>query len=129
MKKISLKGALNLDNSNNTIFSTIGHRNDKLFNFLTFLGIFGHFGGSKWPPGGGAKGVGENFFWQKEVLYSANSNDTSFSSIRHRNGNLFNFSTFFGHFWLFWGGQNGPPGGGVRREWVKKFFDKKMCFI
>ena len=35
-KIFSLKGALNLDNSNNTIFSIIAHRNDKLFNFLTF---------------------------------------------------------------------------------------------
>ena len=104
-----LKGALNVDNSNNTIFSTIGHRNDKLFNFSTFLGIFGHFGGSKWPPGG-LRGWVKIFFGKKDVFYLYFTNDTSFRSIGHHNDKLFNFSTFFGHFWSFWGGQNGPQG-------------------
>ena len=51
-KFFSLKDAFYLDNSNAASFSSIGHRGGKLFNFLTFLDIFGHFGGSKWPPGG-----------------------------------------------------------------------------
>ena len=60
MKKFfSFKDAFYLDNSNATSFSSIGHSGGKLFNFLTF---FGHFGGSKWPPGGGSEGVGEKFF-------------------------------------------------------------------
>ena len=60
MKKFSLKDAFHLDNSNDTSFSSIGHRDSKFFNFLTFLDnfwtIFGHFGGSKGPLGGGLGG-------------------------------------------------------------------------
>ena len=37
----------------------------------------------------------KNFFWQKDVIYLDNSNDTSFRSIGHRHDKLFNFSTFF----------------------------------
>ena len=59
-KKFSLKDAFYIDNSNDTSFSSIGHRDGKLFNFLTFFNIFGHFvdnlGGQNGPPGGGTVG-------------------------------------------------------------------------
>ena len=55
-----LKDALYLDNSNNTSFSLIGHRDGKLFNFLTYWTFFRHFWGVKAPRGGGSRGVGEN---------------------------------------------------------------------
>ena len=55
-----LKDALYLDNSNAASFSSIGDRGGKLLNFLTF---FGHFGGSKWPPGGSEGG------WVKKIFH------------------------------------------------------------
>ena len=69
---------------------------------------FGHFWsflGVKMAPRGVWGGRVKNFFWQKDVFYLDNSNDTSFSSIGHRGGKLFNFLTFFGHF----GGQKSAP--------------------
>ena len=90
--------------TNDTSFRSIGHHNGKLFKFSTFFGHFWSFWGSKWPPGG-SEGEVEKIFWQKDVIYLDNSNDTSFSSIRHPNIKLFNFSTFFGHFW----GQKSAP--------------------
>ena len=78
-------------------------------------------------PRGGLKGVGENFFAKKDVFYSDNSNDTSFSSIGHCNGKLFNILTFLGIFGHFWGSK-WPPGGSEGGG-LKIFFDKKMCFI
>ena len=77
--------------------------------FRHFLGIFCLFGESKWPPGG-LKRESEKNFWQKDVIYLDNSNDTSFRSIRHRNGKLFNFSAFFVQFWSFWGVKMTPRG-------------------
>ena len=67
MKKFfSFKDAFYLDNSNATSFSSIGHSDGKLFNFLT---VFGHFGGSKWPPGGGLREWVKNFFTKISVLF------------------------------------------------------------
>ena len=78
--------------------------------FLHFWTFFGHFGGSKWPPGG-LRGVGKKLFSLKDAFYLDNSNVASFSSNGHRGGKLFNFWTFFGHFLDILGGKNGPPGG------------------
>ena len=117
-KFFSLKDALYLDNSNDTSFSSIGRRDGKLFNFLTFLDIFWTFWGVKRVPRGGLRGWVKKFFSLKVAFYLDNSNDTTFSSIGHRDGKLFNFLTFWAIFWTFWGGQKGPQG--ESRGWVKK---------
>ena len=89
MKKIfSLKDAFYLDNSNDTSFSSIGHCDGKLFNFLTFLDIFWTIWGVKMPPQGGGAGGVKIFFSLKVVFYLDNSNDTSFSPIGHRGDEL-----------------------------------------
>ena len=60
----SLKDVLYLDNSNDTSFSSIGRRDGKLFNFLTFLDIFWTFWGVKRGTRG-VWGVCEKFFFAK----------------------------------------------------------------
>ena len=54
------KDAFHLDNSNVTSFSSIGRRDGKLFNFLTFLDILGGQKGHQ----GGSQGVGEKKFFR-----------------------------------------------------------------
>ena len=58
VKFFSPKDAFHLDNSNVTSFSSIGRRDGKLFNFLTFLDILG---GQKGPQGGLGGGRKEIF--------------------------------------------------------------------
>ena len=58
------------------------------------------------------------------MLYLDNSNDTSFSLIRHPNIKLFNFSTFFGH---FWGQKSAPePNESTNKIWKYKKINWKM---
>ena len=52
----SPKDAFHLDNSNVTSFSSIGRRDGKLFNFLTFLDIIWTFWGVKRAPRGSLGG-------------------------------------------------------------------------
>ena len=63
----------------------------------------------------------EKFFALKVAFYLDNSNATSFSSIGHRGGMLFNFLTFLDIFWALWGVKMASRGGGLR-EVGKKFF-------
>ena len=67
----SPKDAFHLDNLNVTSFISIGRRDGKLFNFLTFLDIFwtffGQFGGQNGPPGGWG-GWREKFFFAKSCV-------------------------------------------------------------
>jgi len=125
VKKIFWQKDVNyLDEWNYTSFRSIGHRNGKLFNFTTFFGHFWSFWGVKMATRGVWGGRLKKIFWQKDVIYLDNSNDTSFRSIGHRNGKLFNFTTFFGHFWSFWGSK-WPPGGSEGEGW--KNFLAKRC--
>ena len=84
-----LKDALYLDNSNDTSFSSIGPCDGKLFNFLKFFDIF--LGGVKRAPREESRGWVKNIFSLKDARHLENSNNTSFSSIGHRDGKLFNF--------------------------------------
>ena len=98
--------------------------------FWHFWTFFGHFGGSKGAPGGVSGGGWKKIFSLKDALYLDNSNDTSFSSIGHRDGKLFNFLTFLDIFWTFFGqfgGQNGPPGGWG--GWGEKILFAKSCLL
>ena len=81
----------------------------KCISLIVFSKFRGILGGLNAPPGG-VWGVGENVFLLKDALYLDNSNDTSFSSIGHRDGKLFNFLTFLDIFWTFWGVKRAPRG-------------------
>ena len=65
-KKLLLKVLPYLDNSNDTSFSLIGHLDEKLFDFWTFLDtffdIFEHFRSQKGPQGGGLRVVLKKIF-------------------------------------------------------------------
>ena len=87
-----------------------------------FLGIFGGQNG----PQGGLRGRLKNNFWQEDVIYLDNSNDTSFRSIGHRNSKVIQLFNIFWAFLVILGGQNGPQGG--LRGVGENFFDEKMCF-
>ena len=66
---------------------------------------------------GDLRGVDKNFS-PKDAFYLDNSNATSFSSIGHRGGKLFNFFTFLD----IWGVKMPPPRGGLREVSEKVFF-------
>ena len=69
-KKLLLKVPPYLDNSNDTSFSLIGHLDEKLFDFWTFLDTFwtfltfseSKFSFSAPPRGGGSEGCAEKNF-------------------------------------------------------------------
>ena len=61
--------------------------------YQTFGQFLDILGGKKGPPGG-SRGRAKYFFSLKYVFYLDNSNDTSFSSIGHRDGKLKNFLIF-----------------------------------
>ena len=113
-----------LDEWNYTSFRSIGHRNGKLFNFTTFFGHFWSFWGVKMATRGVWGGRLKKIFWQKDVIYLDNSNDTSFSSIWHPRGKLFNFLSFF---WHFRGQKSAPePNKSTNKIWKYWKIDWKM---